>query len=375
MKNKKWTEEEIEILKNNYSKDKKELEGLLNRSWIAIKHKMWKLNLFRGKTSVPFTDSEILLLKENCNLHKDDLLKLFNNRTWDTLRKKIDELNLPRNKKWQYWTEEEMGLLYKYSDNFEKLLKLLHHRTKQMIMLKGNKLGIAFGDWWSKKDLDFLIDNYSFIEAKDIAKILDKSIQSIYNKANRLNLKKLNHIEDIITNQELVYLYLEKNLSMNKIAKLLNVSTSTVSRKLNSLNIKLKSPSERIKGSNNSQWKNKKSDANKHKNWREFVLERDEYTCQACKSNKKKLNVHHIFNKAKYPELKYNISNGITLCEECHLQHFKNSFHKIYGTECNNFNQLKNYIVNSLNINVSETASICADLMLEDFLDINNINV
>lgn len=51
--------------------------------------------------------------------------------------------------------------------------------------------------------------------------------------------------------------------------------------------------------------------------WRISCLERDDYTCQKCGS-KENLCVHHIKPYAQYPKLRTQISNGITLCQECH---------------------------------------------------------
>ena len=65
--------------------------------------------------------------------------------------------------------------------------------------------------------------------------------------------------------------------------------------------------------------------------WRKDVFIRDKYTCQCCNAKnghgkKVNLNAHHIFNWADYPELRFDINNGITLCEDCHY-----NFHKLYG--------------------------------------------
>jgi hypothetical protein len=57
-----------------------------------------------------------------------------------------------------------------------------------------------------------------------------------------------------------------------------------------------------------------------YKLWREAVFKRDNWTCQNkdCNKNKCYLEAHHIKSWAKYPELRYELSNGITLCKECH---------------------------------------------------------
>jgi hypothetical protein len=52
--------------------------------------------------------------------------------------------------------------------------------------------------------------------------------------------------------------------------------------------------------------------------WRNGVFERDNYTCQACGQIGGDLQAHHIRSWAEYPDLRYVIDNGLTLCIPCH---------------------------------------------------------
>lgn len=53
--------------------------------------------------------------------------------------------------------------------------------------------------------------------------------------------------------------------------------------------------------------------------FKERILNRDNYTCQKCGNNDKRvLEVDHIKNKVLYPELKYDSFNCMTLCANCH---------------------------------------------------------
>lgn len=86
-----------------------------------------------------------------------------------------------------------------------------------------------------------------------------------------------------------------------------------------------------------------------YKDWRAKVLERDNYTCQRCGCRTKvgkdcRHHVHHIYPFHSYPDLRYEVSNGITLCYKCHYTSVKGSFHNIYGTRNNTPEQLKEFI-------------------------------
>lgn len=61
----------------------------------------------------------------------------------------------------------------------------------------------------------------------------------------------------------------------------------------------------------------------KYRNWRSSVFERDMYTCQECGKMGCYIEAHHIFSWKDYPELRFNLDNGKTLCLQCHKQKHK----------------------------------------------------
>lgn len=62
-----------------------------------------------------------------------------------------------------------------------------------------------------------------------------------------------------------------------------------------------------------------------YKEWRKQVFQRDFYCCKYCGS-KNNINAHHIYSWKLYPERRFLLENGITLCEDCHRK-----VHNKYG--------------------------------------------
>jgi hypothetical protein len=65
------------------------------------------------------------------------------------------------------------------------------------------------------------------------------------------------------------------------------------------------------------------SDKQLHKEWRktfrESVFARDSHKCKVCQCNEL-LDAHHITDRHEMPNGGYVLSNGISLCSECHLK-------------------------------------------------------
>lgn len=68
--------------------------------------------------------------------------------------------------------------------------------------------------------------------------------------------------------------------------------------------------------SSNNQKIRKSSD---YEIWRLCVFERDNFTCQTCNERGVYLEADHIKPFSLFPELRFAVSNGQTLCRACHI--------------------------------------------------------
>ena len=108
----------------------------------------------------------------------------------------------------------------------------------------------------------------------------------------------------------------------------IKISSSKIGKK-KTLETRIKM-SERLKGNKTNLWKGGITETNRlvrssfeYRLWRESVFKRDNYTCVKCgihSGNGKSviLNADHIKPFSQYPELRFAIDNGRTLCINCH---------------------------------------------------------
>lgn len=81
-----------------------------------------------------------------------------------------------------------------------------------------------------------------------------------------------------------------------------------------------------------------------YEEWRFKVFERDKFSCRLCRDDQGgNLEAHHIYNYSEHEELRLEVSNGITFCEDCHKE-----FHKIYGYRNNDIEQLNEFLHRAL---------------------------
>lgn len=114
-----------------------------------------------------------------------------------------------------------------------------------------------------------------------------------------------------------------------------------------------------VKGKHHPQWnpnatkeqriKERKTD--KDREWKINVILRDGRTCASCGDKHSKIVVHHLNSYHWDVENRYNIDNGIVLCESCHKD-----FHSKYGYKNNTKKQFNEYMKKYSKINNQQLA-------------------
>lgn len=156
-----------------------------------------------------------------------------------------------------------------------------------------------------------------------------------------------------ISDAEAVRLYtLRPNASLSEVARTLGCHVNAVHRALDAHGIERKSLSQVIgdsrKGSLNANYRPDLTDAQRASRrdnaktvaWRKQVYERDGFACVRCgDAAGGNLNAHHIQGYSSNVALRWEVSNGATLCTTCHR-----GFHSRFGIRNNTAAQLAEWI-------------------------------
>lgn len=154
--------------------------------------------------------------------------------------------------------------------------------------------------------------------------------QSSLRKGIILTEETKKKISDTLKKEKIAPINRKKNKSKKHREK---ISKSLIGRLPNSgsfkrgirVSPKTEFTTEKMSGKNNINWKggitpiNLKIRASKeYKQWRKSVFKKDNYTCVKCNQVGGTLNADHIKSFALFPKLRFNVSNGRTLCVSCH---------------------------------------------------------
>lgn len=159
------------------------------------------------------------------------------------------------------------------------------------------KKGKSYGDGWKRK----ISENHADVSGKNNpmwGKKRPQSVKDATSKANKGRIK---------TKEELEKLRLANTGSKRSLKTILKMRASAP------------------KGDKSSNWKGGVTEkhrlirtSSKYRVWREQVFERDNYTCQTCGQRGGKLQADHIIPLANDKNKIYELSNGRTLCIDCH---------------------------------------------------------
>jgi hypothetical protein len=93
-------------------------------------------------------------------------------------------------------------------------------------------------------------------------------------------------------------------------------------------------------GKNHYNWRNDLSKKDRvarrslkeNSDWIQEILKQDNYKCQICNKEKSgHLNAHHLESYHWCKELRFDLNNGVTVCDACHMK-FHNKFGRRYNT-------------------------------------------
>jgi hypothetical protein len=124
---------------------------------------------------------------------------------------------------------------------------------------------------------------------------------------------------------KLLWIYLITNDTVS-IKRVYDISASIIAKetgiKETRVNVLLNQFSDSGKILTKEQYKAKERDRTspQYIKWRKAVFSRDNYTCKNCGRHSGFLIAHHILSWAKFPEYRFNVKNGKTLCISCHKE-------------------------------------------------------
>ena len=292
-----------------------------------------------------------------------------------------NELSEDELKKW-YRTERTLSVTYLslISNNLSKLefeiflfsIGLIIHENPGFVLYYGYDYSY---DWTKKQSSYYSIDDIYNILAdkkryniKDIKRTFKKLIKMNIVIPKKSYITQENLIDTVLFVNNLVLTYENSGMGVGGISDL----------KYDENNIVLldsycdTSPCYIPIDSKTISASQKERNSKEAREWTKQIKELANYTCQCCGSKiEKGMAAHHILNWSSHKDLRYDLANGVCLCDKCHNSYMTGSFHNTYGTRNNTSEQLLEYVKNKRNeLGIIDTSFITTPFLLEHIEDI-----
>ena len=204
------------------------------------------------------------------------------------------------------------------------------------------------GDCVNKKTRDILNKKFGVDSIFQLEEVKNKITQTNLKKYGCINPFGNKEIQEKITKT----LYKQNGYGKRRSEESLSKARATCMEKYGvDNNLKIPELRERLRGETSPFWKgnqilNPRTERGlpEYREWRRSVFGRDNYTCQCCGihtglGKRVRLEAHHIFDFKNHKDKMFDVDNGITLCDKCHIK-----FHSNYGKHGNDKNQIDEFL-------------------------------
>jgi predicted transcriptional regulator len=240
-----WQKWEDNYLTRNYHiKKNSSIAKTLKRTIRSIHHRAEFLKLTK-RGADKWTEDEKTLLRElytNRNYTVEEVAKILN-RSVEAVKVKAPRLGLTRATYIHRWTKSERNYLKKNAGK-KTYLEIAAHLGIEIYKVHqyAKKLGLKKHDKgpnWTEEEKDFIRNNYYKIPIEEIALKLNRPLNSVKNTASRIGVSKSDKIP--WSSEEIDYLKANfLKITVKEISKNLNRSKSSVSGKIRRLGLSLK---------------------------------------------------------------------------------------------------------------------------------------
>lgn len=235
--NKRWTDEEIQVIFDNLDKTDKEIANLIGRCENSITIKRQKLRLLKKEAGKRWSEAEDEFLRNHTYMSVNEIAKkLVKTSSGVQGRKTKLGIKLRLEHDFKKWTDEEIEFLKTHTHMTVKELIEKLKRPENTIGRKINDLGLKVKSnvkRWTEDEDNFLKNNVG-MSLTELSNKLNRTRNSV--KTRKTTLCLYGSRGQKWTDEEIKFIERNKNLkTAGEIGKALNKTTQSVYRKIHKM--------------------------------------------------------------------------------------------------------------------------------------------